>query len=100
MDVEHGTEVLYTQASKESVDKWFMLGQKLPKDEIVFLTQAIVIFTVVISAIINISIGNSSETWLILLSTSVGAILPNPKLRTGKTLASQKKPTLRRNSTY
>jgi hypothetical protein len=41
----------------------------------------IVIYTIVISAIINISLGNSKETWLFLLSTSLGAVLPSPKLK-------------------
>lgn len=94
MDVEDGESILYTQPSKESVDKWLMLGQKLPKDEIVFFTQAIVIFIVIISAIVNISIGNSSETWLVLLSTAVGAILPNPKLRTSERPSAQIIPTV------
>ena len=88
MDEEHGSSVLYSQPSTESTDKWVVWGHRLPKGEIVFLTQAIVIYTVIISAIVNISLGNSSETWLVLLSASVGAILPAPKNHTPKRLVT------------
>ena len=66
MDTERGESVLYSQSSTDS-DKWLVLGKRLPKGEIVFISQTFVIFVVIISAIINISLGNSSETWLVLL---------------------------------
>ena len=78
---EDTTSRLDSHQSTASGERWIVLGKHMPKSEIVFLCQTLVIFTVVISAIINISLGNSSETWLVLLSTSVGAVLPNPKLK-------------------
>ena len=78
---EHTASRSCSHSSTESTDRWVVWGKHLPKSEIVFLCQTLVIFTVVISAIINISLGNSSETWLVLLSTSLGAVLPKPKLK-------------------
>ena len=78
---EHTTNRLNSHTSVVSADKWVVLGKHIPKNEIVFLCQMIVIYTIVISAIINISLGNSKETWLFLLSTSLGAVLPSPKLK-------------------
>ena len=69
--------------SQDSVtsDNWVVLGKVLPKAEVVYFCQMIVLFTVILTAIINLSLVNSSETWLILLSTSLGAVLPSPKLK-------------------
>ena len=62
-------------------DAWVLLGTKLPKAEIVFFSQIIMLYIVIITCIVNLSMGNESEMWLILLSTSLGAILPNPDLK-------------------
>lgn len=84
MDVERSEKKLFfSHPSTDSNDKWVVWGRSLPKGEIVFLTQMSVIFIIVISAIVNISLGNSTETFLMLLSTSLGAVLPNPKMKTG-----------------
>lgn len=55
--------------------------QKLPRKEYVFFSQLAVLFVVIVAAIINISLNNGQqEVWLVLLSTGVGALLPNPRL--------------------
>lgn len=49
--------------------------------EYVFFIQMALLFIVIIAAVINISLGNDKqEVWMILLSTGLGALLPNPKL--------------------
>lgn len=59
--------------------------QAFPRKEYVFFSQMVILFIVIVAAIINISISNGKqEVWLILLSTGVGALLPNPKLGKGK----------------
>lgn len=76
------TNGLHTSISRSGASEaWDVFGKKMPKAEIVFFSQILVIYTVVIACIVNISIGNSSELWVILLSTSVGAILPAPELK-------------------
>ena len=83
MDAER-TERTFLHSHSSSTDSneaWIVWGRSLPKGEIVFLSQMLVIFIIVISAIVNISIGNSTETFLMLLSTSLGAVLPNLKMK-------------------
>jgi hypothetical protein len=63
-------------------ETWVLGGQNMPRSEIVFFSQIIIIFIVVVASVVNLSIGNQSkEMWLIMLSTSVGAVLPNPSLK-------------------
>lgn len=62
-------------------EAWDMFGRKVPKAEIVFFTQVAVIYIVVIACIVNLSMGNTSELWVVLMSTCLGAILPHPDLK-------------------
>lgn len=80
-DTYHKVGLTSHLSTDSNNDKWVVWGRQLPKGEIVYFCQTIVIFTVIVSAIINISIGNSSDIWLTLLSISLGAILPNPKVK-------------------
>ena len=88
MDVEQPAAALYSQQSTHSSDRWVLWGRSIPKGEIVFLSQYLVIFIIVLSSIINISLGNSSDTFLVLLSLSLGAILPNPKLKSASKIVA------------
>ena len=55
--------------------------QRPPRKEFLFFSQVALIFIVILSAIINISLNNGKqEVWIILLSTGIGVLLPNPKL--------------------
>jgi len=62
-------------------NKWF--GQ--PKEEIVYLCQVILLYIVIITCIINLSIDNgNSNLWTALLSSSLGYMLPSPSLKKRK----------------
>lgn len=63
-------------------ESWIIRNKKIPKAEVVFFSQMLVIYTVILAAIFNMSLGNSSQVWLVLLSTCIGAILPSPKVKT------------------
>lgn len=54
-----------------------------PNKAAVFFSQIFIIFIVVLAAVINLSIpsGQRTELWVCLISTSLGAILPSPKLK-------------------
>lgn len=54
-----------------------------PKSAALFVTQIIVILVVVISSIINLSRATTTnkEMWIALLASTIGIILPNPRLR-------------------
>jgi len=81
MDVEHSDGRLYSHKFSLSTDKWVIWDQRVPKGEIVFLCQYLVITIVIVSSIVNIALDHNTETFLSLLSLSLGAILPNPKLK-------------------
>lgn len=62
---------------------WRVLGRRIPKEEIVFGCQMCVVLIVVVTSIYNLSVGdrNQSELWTALLSSCLGYILPNPRLK-------------------
>ena len=65
--------------SSPSTRHWDMCGQRLPKSEIVYFVQVILVYVVVIVSIVNLTLGRSDEKlWIALLSSSIGYILPNP----------------------
>ena len=62
-----------------------VFGRRASKSPIVFVVQSILIFIVIISSIINLSIKShddpNSKLWIILLSGCVGYYLPNPSMK-------------------
>ena len=59
-----------------------VLGKKVRKPGIVFIFQVIILYIVIITCIINLSLKNgTSELWVSLLSYSLGCILPSPKIK-------------------
>lgn len=65
-----------------SVSMWRVLGRRVPRAELVFCCQMAVIFSVIIASICNLSTGSTrSELWTALLSSCLGYILPNPRLK-------------------
>ena len=62
--------------------KWHLLGTRVPKTEIVYFCQMIIVYIIIIASIVNLSIQNgSSELWISLLSSCIGYALPNPRLK-------------------
>jgi hypothetical protein len=62
---------------------WPLFGQRLPKSEVVFFMQVILIYIVVITSILNLTLykDQSGKLWTALLSSSLGYLLPNPTLK-------------------
>ena len=59
-----------------------LTGKKLPKSELMFFVQVLLIYIVVITSIVNLTInGQDGKLWTALLSSSLGYLLPNPSLR-------------------
>lgn len=70
-----------SQSSRTSL--WEFFGQVLPRSEIVFLSQMIVIYAVIAVSLVNLtrgSDGDGGKLWIALLSSCLGYILPNPKI--------------------
>ena len=78
-----------SDGEQSSRSNWNVFGNKIPKEEIVFFTQVILIYIVCVTCLINLSIGNgNSNLWTSLLSGSLGYLLPAPKLRKHESVLS------------
>lgn len=66
----------------DSRTSWIAFGRKIPRSEIVFLCQILVLYTVIIVSIYNLTIGTeNSNLWTALLSSCLGYLLPNPTIK-------------------
>ena len=64
-----------------SVKTWRVFGRAVPRSQIVFLTQVVIVYIVIVACIVNLSTHNgSTELWTALLSSSLGYLLPAPQL--------------------
>ena len=58
---------------------WKLFGKNIPKSEIVFFSQVIIIYTIILVSIINLSLLSGDKSlWLSLIGICVGSILPSP----------------------
>ena len=66
----------------ESVrSNWELFGRVLPKNEVIFICQVVILYIVIITCIINLSLKNGdSNLWVALLSSSLGIMLPQPTI--------------------
>jgi hypothetical protein len=77
-----GPQATPSIASKTSQESWTLLGKKIVKSEGVFFSQIIIIYITVITCMINLTLNNgNSNFWTALLSSSLGYLLPNPKIK-------------------
>lgn len=64
-----------------STTHWECFGKKIPKREATYFSQVILIYIVVITCILNLSLKNGdSNLWTALMSSSLGYLLPSPKI--------------------
>jgi len=59
---------------------WIMWGQAFPRSEVRFFAQVFILYIVIITCLVNLSIGKGELTslWISLLSSCIGYILPSP----------------------
>ena len=61
---------------------WKLFGRAVPRSEVVYLCQVVVIFVIIITCILNLSLTNGNkEMWVSFLGYSLGALLPPPKIK-------------------
>ena len=64
--------------------EWTLFGSKFSKMALVFLCQVIILYISIITCFVNLTIHNGpNELWITVLS-SLGTILPSPKVRKSK----------------
>jgi hypothetical protein len=67
---------------------WHILGRKLPDNEVVFFTQVILLFLVILACVVNLSLNvGDSNLWTCLMSSCLGYLLPNPTLNSQRRTA-------------
>ena len=73
---------LPTDENRSNGDRWHLLGTRVPQSEIVYFCQMIIVYIIIITSIVNLSLENgSSELWISLMSSCIGYVLPSPKLK-------------------
>ena len=67
--------------------KWDWFGYKFPRQEVVYFSQAAIIYIVILFCLGNLSFGNGdSNLWVALLGSCIGYILPHPSMNDGSLL--------------
>ena len=62
--------------------RWHLFGSEVSKSVIVFIAQIVIIYVIVITSIVNLSLEyGDAKLWIALLSSNIGYLLPNPKLK-------------------
>lgn len=70
------------EENRSDGDRWQLLGTRVPQAEIVYFSQMIIVYVIIITSIINLSLQNgTNELWISLLSSCIGYALPSPKLK-------------------
>ena len=62
---------------------WVFFGEKVPRSQVLFIVQVLIIFIVVLCSVIKLCISTKCEevtVWVALLSSSIGYMLPSPHL--------------------
>ena len=77
--------IQFSKSDEENLsngERWHLLGTHVSQTEIVYFCQIIIVYVIIITSIINLSLQNGiSELWISLLSSSIGYVLPSPKLK-------------------
>ena len=80
-NIESGTESI----NSGKVPQYTCCGNRVPKNQFTYVSQIIVIYAIIATSIVHLSIqSDNRELWLILLSSSLGYILPSPGLKFNK----------------
>ena len=70
------------EENRSNGERWHLLGTRDSQAEIVYFCQMLIVYTIIITSIINLSLRNGgSELWISLLSSCIGYALPSPKLK-------------------
>ena len=68
--------------SNDDTPAWRICKTNVPKQEVIYICQLITCFTVVLAALINLSLTNGDKTfWATVLAGVLGYLVPNPSIR-------------------
>ena len=81
MEGEADTEMEEVHHCQRESVLWRVFGRRVPRSEIVFVCQIILIYVVVGVSPFNLTRGHGTDNlWVALLSSSLGYVLPNPSI--------------------
>ena len=63
---------------------WNVFGYIVPKSEVTFFCQFIIIFILIIYSLVSITIGHNINLWSSVLCTCLGILMPNPNITISK----------------
>lgn len=67
---------------RQHSSQWGVCGRVVPRSEIVFFSQVIIIYVVACVCLFNLTSGRGdSNLWSALLSGCLGYLLPNPTIK-------------------
>ena len=75
------TPAVDSRSSHSSTNWRFWGNRKFPKTEVVFFSQIVLLYIVCICSLVNLSLGNKNQLWVILLTSGLGYLMPNPSLK-------------------
>ena len=72
-----------------AVGDWGLCGTRVPKNQVTYMTQVILVYGIIAVSLSQLILQSADrDLWLVLLSTSVGYVLPSPRLKFLKTKIS------------
>jgi len=72
---------------REHSQVWQFFGSRVPRAAIVYICQIVIVYAIIITSIVNLSLNNGNpELWISLLSSAIGYALPSPTLQNGRAL--------------
>ena len=65
--------------------QWTLFGRKTQQSKVVFFSQVIFLYIIILTCLVNITIGSKDfNLWSTLLASSIGYLLPSPTLKDRK----------------
>ena len=69
------------QQQRRVTKLWNVFGRRLPRSEIVFFCQTFLIYAVVVTSLVNLTLKNGPiNLWIALLGSCLGYLLPHPSI--------------------
>lgn len=79
---DENTVINKSNACPLASNDWRWCGARMPKNQVTYMTQVILVYGIIAVSLSQLILQSSErELWLILLSTSIGYVLPSPRLK-------------------
>ena len=64
-------------------EDWTLFGRKTQQSKVVYFTQVIVLYILILTSLVNITLESTNlNLWCTLLASAIGYLLPSPQLKT------------------